>query len=63
MPKYNVKYQYFTAEGVAVKVAQVEAATPEEAAATLEAEAKLLHVSEAKRGRPPKQSLVPVDPA
>ena len=59
MTKYNVKYR----NGDETKVAQVEAATPEEAAASLKEGNKLLHVSEARRGRPPKQSLVAPDPA
>lgn len=58
MPKYNVKYS----DGVTVKVAQVEAATPEAAAAAREAGTKLVFVSESKRGRPPKVSLVAPDP-
>ena len=59
MPKYNVKYS----DGVLTRVAQVVTATPEEAAAARPAGTQLLHVSEAKRGRPPKQSLVAPGPA
>lgn len=59
MPKYNVRFS----EDAGEKVLQVEAPTPEAAAAARPPGSKLTHVSEAKRGRPPKQSLVPPDPA
>ena len=58
MSKYNVRYH----DGVSEQVAQVEAATPEAAAVSRPAGSKLVHVSEAKRGRPPKNSLVAPDP-
>ena len=64
MPKYTVKFQ---AANHAETKASFVAGTPEAAVAAAKAqfgpEFQLVFVSEAKRGRPPKVSLVPPDVA
>lgn len=66
MPKFNVTFALQKLDGVAKTRVTVEAATPEEAVALARPDhpgQKLAFVAEAKRGRPPKQSLVEPDPA
>lgn len=66
MPKFNVIFAQQKMDGVAQKRTTVEAATPEEAVALARPDhpgQKLVFVAVAKRGRPPKQSLVEPDPA
>lgn len=62
MPKYNVKFQ---AANHPETRASYAADSPEEAVVAARAqfgpEFQLVFVSEAKRGRPPKVSLVPPD--
>lgn len=63
MPKFNVRF--VTAQAPEGKQS-VEAVTPEEAVAMVRAAnpgMQLSFVSESKRGRPPKKSLVEPDPA
>lgn len=57
MAKYRVRFS----EGALERVEVIEAETPEQAVGMLTEGAKLQHISLAKRGRPPKQSLVPPD--
>lgn len=65
MPKFNVRFAAVPGQAAEGKQS-VEAATPEEAVAVVRAAnpgMQLSFVSEAKRGRPPKKSLVGPDPA